>query len=114
MPKLLFNEFTLIKGNTYSTVRRGIKWSIAEPCEFGFPVIDNNHPINDDGMDIIQGFAEPVVAKVLRFKDLNDNDISDNHDPLCHVKTYLFEYLKGIYPEFDENEIITLLRFYYN
>ena len=93
------------------TVRRGIRWSLTDEPELGFPVVNTNDPIKDDGQDKIIGFAGIIDRKVIRFCDIKETMICDEHDPKCKTYLGLFEVMKQVYNDFDEDEIVTVLKF---
>ena len=94
-----------------TTVRRGVKWSIADEPEFGYPIIDTNDPVTDDGKDKIIGFAKPVDVKVVRMCDISDDMIRFEHDPKCRTYNGLLDVMKETYNNFSDKEIVTVLTF---
>lgn len=94
------------------TVRRGVKWSIAEETEFGHPIVDTNDPYHDDGRDKIIGFAKVVDVRVIRMCDILESMITEEHDPKCRIYHGLLDVMKQTYgSDFDDKEIVTVLTF---
>jgi len=116
---LLFKDnLTFHNDRMNLTVRRGVKWSF---CSIGDIVnvsdADNRFEITEDGKHrditkpIILFQAAIVGTKVVRFCDLLDNDLENEHAPNCRTVDGLFDVLSKIYPLFDRREIVTLVYF---
>jgi len=111
---LKFRNFNLKDKSVYITVRRGIKWAMTEPNEFGYGCIDINEEIDiDNNVYKIKGFAEPLEIKIYRFCDISEKDLYDEHDENCHTVSGLFNELSKCYYNFSEKEIVTIIRFKY-
>jgi hypothetical protein len=113
---LRFRNFNLKNQNVYTTVRRGVKWSVIEPGEFGYECVEVNkeHDLDLGIINNIQGFAEPLEIKVCRFCDISEKDICDEHDESCRTVSGLFNELSECYCNFSEKEIVTIIRFRYH
>ena len=96
-----------------STVRRGVKWAIAEEGEFGHPILCTKEPFGDDGQRKIIGFASVTRTRVLRMCDILETMLSNEHDPACRTYHGLLFEMKKVYGDFDEHEIVTILDFEY-
>jgi hypothetical protein len=112
MKILEFNNLLFKEGHNV-TVRRGVKWAIAEEGEFGFPIADANQPYTANGLDRIIGFAENPTVKVKRFCDIKDWEIEDEHDGACRTLDGLRRTMQQTYCDFSSTEIVTLIGFDY-
>ena len=67
--------------------------------------------LDSDG--IYQHDFSPIVIskKLMRFQDLKDEDLVNEHDPDCRTYAGLFKKMEEYYPGFDEREIVTLIEF---
>ena len=83
------------------TVRRGSRWSDAKG-----PVV-----IAHAGDFERSRIGEILFTKMMRFCDLTNSDIIDEHDPKCRTTDGLFGVMCDTYPNFDEREIVTLVFF---
>ena len=92
MKELLFENPVFNKG-TNVTVRRGIKWSM-----------ESKAIVKDLGeVDL-----KPVV---MRFEDIEVDDIRYEHDPECRTQDGLKKVMQEVYPGFSSKEIVTLVYF---
>jgi len=107
---LLFKN-PVFKDGVNFTVRRGIKWALEEPFEYGFPIVDTENQIDSDGKTIIIGFAQNPIVKIFRFSDLIEKNLENEHDPQCRNYYGLLNVMKNTYDDFSENEIITIIEF---
>ncbi len=83
------------------TVRRGTKWSGTDN-EY-VSIINTNQNINKKG--------KILLTKCKRFKDITEEDIENEHDPVCRTTNGLYKVMKRTYPDFGKNEIITIVKF---
>ena len=84
------------------TVRRGDKWGVANP--------DDVFHITDHGKST--GTAALIRAVIrTRFDSLTDDDLEAEHDPACRTTEGLLKVMGRVYPEFQEDEDVTLLVF---
>lgn len=107
--ELLFTNPVFHDG-TNVTVRRGIKWAAISSNEEW----ETGHPIKHTGQDKIIGFAKIEKKQVFRFCDLmNHQSILElEHDqPNCSWYTGLRLEMCKIYPDFEDDEIVTVLYF---
>jgi len=95
MKELKFRDPVFIAGRNL-TVRRGVKWDSEREAKI------------DRGIDL---FTFQITTVVMRFADLNDTDLSDEHDEKCRTVDGLFEVMCQLYPGFDIREIVTLVSF---
>lgn len=106
---LLFNGFDFISG-TYSTIRRGVKWSLAIPdTEFGFYCADAVNQHDENANLILRGFAEITLTKVKKFCDLTELDMENNVNKA--TLSSIGAAMRNVYDSFDDNEIITVVTF---
>jgi len=96
MKILKFNNAVFNKGHNL-TVRRGVKWG----CEVEAEIMVENLGLIDIGLQ----------TSVMRFTDLIDKDLVDEHDIDCRTVEGLLAVMKEVYPSFDEYEIVTLVTF---
>ena len=83
------------------TVRRGIRWNdvtSTELCDKDGQFLDGLRRVN-------------IKTSVMRFADLNDSDLIDEHDERCRTVDGLFAVMCEVYPGFDWREIVTLVTF---
>lgn len=105
MEHLLFNNPVFNTGRNI-TVRRGIKWAVADEGEFGFPISDTLNPW------IIIGFAKNPKKMIFRFCDLLHTELLKlEHDPGCRTYIGLKTEMETIYNGFNEFEIVTVIEF---
>jgi hypothetical protein len=96
------------------TVRRGVKWAVAAtPTEFGFPIVPTLQQTKEDGKDNIVGFAKPISAVVKKFSDIKESDITLEHDSDCRTVDGLRKAMLCAYPDFCDDEIVTIFKFRY-
>lgn len=107
---LLFKNPVFSTGRN-TTVRRGVKWAVATPSEFGFPVVDTNDQTTADGNTKIIGFADNVTCIVKKFDDIQDYELRNEHDTECRTRNGLFNVMCRTYGGFDGSEIVTLMHF---
>ena len=83
------------------TVRKGNKW--------------NNYigdvKIKKTNTDEEIRTAKIVHTETIKFNELRDLDLKLEHDPKCRTRKGLFNELKNVYNDFNENDIITLVYF---
>jgi hypothetical protein len=101
MEKMYFSNPVFNAGKNL-TVRRGIKWNLHDSQQ----VI-----IYDVNIPKALYFDVVIKTKVMRFCDLEDQMLVDEHDPLGRTYFSLFAEMYKIYPEFDAREIVTLVYF---
>ena len=103
MAKLMFKNPVFKDGENLS-VRKGIKWDLAEK---------NNVPIvaTDKPDEIL--LTVDIQTKVMRFCDLRDSDLTNEPDPDCRFYNGLLVAMKIVYLGFDERELVTLVTFEY-
>lgn len=89
------------------TCRRGVRWDIL-PREVY--IIDTNNPTKEDGTTKVLHVVD-IETVVMRFLDLTDIHLRDEHDPVCRNVYGLLETMKRVYPGFDEHEVVTLVSF---
>lgn len=82
------------------TVRRGTKHAD----------MDDNFFIGDVDGEVI-AIGELVDVKVLQFSDIEKEDLSFEHDPVCRDYEGLLEVMRDVYSDFDTYEIVTMLYF---
>lgn len=103
----------VFKAGRNVTCRRGTRWDTL-PKENVY-IIDTEDPITDDGETKVLHVVD-IETLVLRFEDLRDIDLIDEHDPACRSVDGLLDTMKKVYfernmPEFDSREIVTLVSF---
>jgi hypothetical protein len=99
---LYFNKFVFYEGENL-TVRRGIKWA------------------GSDGSKVIvastdESAHKPQIAEITRtivipFTGICDKWLLLEHDPKCRDWDALFEEMQRIYPDFNPDEVVTLVFF---
>lgn len=104
MDTLKFSNFNLIEDVVLTTVRRGVKWASLSKGDIIPTGFSNGE---------ILGKVEILSVTVIRMSDVKDDMLKNEHDTNCRTKAGLLNELKSVYKNFDENEIITLLDFYY-
>lgn len=107
MEKLYFKNPVFKEGINVS-VRRGIKWDVSE--RDNVLIIDANDPITQDGKDKVL-YVVDIETKVMRFADLTDSELANQHDPRCTLWEGLLPVMREVYPGFGVNEIITIVSF---
>ena len=78
------------------TVRRGVKWANESKAQIEAEENQVTRPV-------------PIRTYVMRFKDLNEIMIANEHDPKCRKVDGLLEVMKNVYPGFDPKEIVTIV-----
>ena len=81
------------------TVRKGTKWHNVEECR----------------VELGGGYTKYVnrlETHVMNFNELTDADLVYEHDPSCRTVEGLLKELKRVYPDFAENDEVTLITFY--
>lgn len=106
--ELLFKN-PVFKSGRNLTVRRGIKWDIAD--KQNVLIIDTDDPIREDGQPKVLHVVDILETRVMRFIDLEDSDLQDEHDPVCRTYEGLLNVMEKTYPGFDQREIVTLVWF---
>ena len=94
MEVLKFKNPVFKRGNNL-TVRRGIKWDIEKAW------IDKGNGL----------LTCEITTVVMRFSDLTDADLADEHDEKCRTVDGLYRVMRKVYPGFDRREIVTLVSF---
>ena len=77
------------------TVRCGIKWASQKAA-------------------VVEGLvrsARPITTKMMRFCDIEDKDIKNQHDKETRDKEGLLKAMKKAYPNFDEREMCTIVEY---
>jgi hypothetical protein len=102
-PERLRFDRPVFRAGINVTVRRGTKWAdLAKkgPVEF----LDNqtNRVI---GKSTLQ-------AVVMKFADLHDSDLVNEHDPACRNYYGLLNAMRDVYPDFSERELVTIVSFF--
>jgi len=79
------------------TVRQGYKWA---RLKIGEKVL-------------LDKTKEAIIEKLMitQFKNIKDEDIECEHDPICRTKKDLFKVLCRTYPEFHVNTVVTIVYF---
>lgn len=99
----LKNDTVLLNvGNTYSICLRGARNFNKDYVLY----------INLKRHEIFK--AEVVSLKHLKFTDLLEKDLFDNYDIDCQDYNHLCSKMLEIYDDFDNREIVTILRFKIN
>lgn len=87
------------------TVRRGDKWADLRPGS----IVE---------LRAVQGTSqtrlwnvEILRVVIVRFADLQAQDIEHEHDPQCRTLNGLYEELTRIYPGFKRRDVVTVLTF---
>lgn len=57
------------------------------------------------------GTATILETKVIPFNSLTTDLLEFEHDPSCRTKEGLYKEMCKVYPNFNENEIVTLVYF---
>jgi len=95
MEVLKFKNPVLKRGNNL-TVRRGIRWGVERKA-----FIDKGN-----GLLMCE-----ITTVVMRFADLTNADLINEHDEKCRNVDGLFEVMCQLYPNFDAREMVTLVSF---
>jgi hypothetical protein len=93
-PQLQFNNPVFTPNEINVTVRRGIKWS------------GTRGNVSATGKSVCI-----TDTKIIRFVDINQLDMSKEHDPDCREYGKLLEVMEKTYAGFDEKEIVTVVYF---
>jgi len=98
--ELLFKNAVFNKGRN-TTIRRGVKWDCCPDKE---------------NVLVYGRTAEPVACvkistRVKSFDDLSDDDIANEHDPICRSWAGIYGVMKRVYDGFDRREIVTIVDF---
>ena len=107
MSKLYFKNPVFKEGVNVS-VRRGVKWDVGE--KDNILIIDTNDPIREDGIDKVLHVVD-IETKVMRFGDITDSELVNEHDPMCRMLEGLLPVMRRVYPGFEINEIVTIVSF---
>lgn len=75
------------------TCRRGVKWASETDAMLAWVGMIRLSPV------------------VIRFADIYDGMIKDEHDPSCRTVKGLLAEMRRIYPDFNPYEIVTLVAF---
>lgn len=82
---------------TYNiTVRRGVFWSLQNYIE-----MQHNNVLK----------VVPIKTKVIRFKDITNNDIKLHHNSSCRIVSELYKTLCQKYDDFSDTEIVTIIHY---
>ena len=84
------------------TVRRGVKWSIAE---------GSNVFIVDAKKNRVLFSAEISLVKLVKFEDIISSDLDLHHIKGCQSYPFLKTEMQKIYNYFDPREIVSLVYF---
>ena len=87
------------------TVRKGVKWDVADLGEFNMVELCEAKTLASFG------HAEITRTIVIPFDMLTDKDLIKEHDPECRNVQGLTEVMHRVYPDFDSREIVTLVYF---
>lgn len=96
------------------TVRRGAEWSmgIEGLMDTELQILAApNEAKGEEGQAHFISYGRITNQKVMRFCDLTDVDLHDEHWEDCQTYEGLKKVLKTYYKDFDEREIVTLLYF---
>lgn len=99
---MYFENMEFKKDEVNLTVRRGTKWDASKDIE-GYAVGTRK----EDGSRLI----EVRETKVMRFEDIEKEDLTFEHDPRCRTYEGLLEVMREVYSDFDVYEIVTLVYF---
>lgn len=104
--KLLFTNPVFISGVNL-TCRKGDKWANAKEPKGGFPIVNTATP------DQIVGYAYDTFTESWTFKDLKEFEglLTQEHDPECQTYDGLLKKMKEVYPDFTEEDEVTMLYF---
>lgn len=94
------------KGRTYSICFRGAREKPSEDIEIYTP------KFYSDGS--CKYLAKFVGRQQFRFIDLISPDFDHNYDPDARTKNGLVRAMGNAYPDFDEREIVTIVKFSIN
>ena len=98
MRTLQFKNPTFNKGLN-CTVRRGNKWNKA--C--GETVLITMYGAKRE--------VKIIGIKSMLFKDIQNGDITYEHDPECRNVFGLYDVMKEVYPNFDKEDHVNILYF---
>ena len=84
------------------TCRRGVKRALISDGEK-----INLYDLEGETVEV----AEVVETKVMRFQDVEQEDLTLNHDPACRDFDGLLMEMQDCYNDFDLYEIVTLVYF---
>jgi hypothetical protein len=104
----LYFKNPVFKTGRNITCRRGIKWDTL--AKENVLVVDTDDPIREDGVTKVIHVVD-IETRVFKFSDLRDEDIADEHDPICRTVPGLLKVMQATYDNFDEREIVTLCAF---
>jgi hypothetical protein len=99
---LKFRNLTFNKGLNL-TVRRGDELYSNMSHDWMFKIL------NEKGEEYAR--AKIMVLKLRRFNELTDEELEYEHDPNCRTVEGLLKAMKGYYPDFREDEEVTLIFF---
>ena len=100
MKKVMYFLNPEFKEKSNITVRRGPKWS---SCLETIEVRDIYGKI--------LGETEIVQTMSIKFCEMPKPALKLNHDPNCRTYDGLLNMMRKVYPQFQENEIVTLVFF---
>jgi len=83
------------------TTRKGTEWARGT----------NGHVRICNGKNKFIGGIWIVYSHSLKFKDVMDEEIQMNHDPECQTREGLFNAMKTFYPDFSEDDVVSLVYF---
>ena len=101
MGKLQFQNAVFDEG-TNQSVRRGVKWDVAEHHDV--QIAATQEP------DKILATVD-IRTRVIQFTEIRSHDLLQEHDPACRIWDDLYRRMKQVYDDFDEAEIVTLVWF---
>ena len=104
---LYFKNPTFKEGRNV-TVRRGVKWDVANKEEVY--IADANVPTTEKGPTKVLHTVD-IETKVVPFDKISQYDFDDEHDPNCRSWLSLLRAMKEMYPGFSRNEIVTVVSF---
>ena len=95
MKELKFNNSIFNEGINL-TVRNGIKWAFVKSAFIAY-----------------LGYPIELHRQIFKFSDLKNYSelLLDEHDPECRTYDGLLSVMKETYPDFNEDNIVTLIWF---
>lgn len=82
------------------TVRKGLKWAgkLGKVC-----LCDANNVIHE--------YGKIIITTTRHFNELEERDLHLEHDPKCQTIEGLAKVMREVYPDFQEDDIVTLVYF---
>lgn len=99
---MYFETMEFREGEINLTVRRGTKWDASKGFE-GYAVGTRKEG-GSRHMEIRD-------TKVMKFEDIQKEDLTLEHDKRCRCYEGLLEVMREVYSDFDEYEVVTLVYF---